>query len=674
MTPTLKSVEPTPSQTTSAADSETARPNTSPVDFVIVTALEEERDAVLNKLPGYQRLGPFDDDVRVYFSSDLPVSFPDGSTGSYHVVVMPLLDMGRVQATVATTDAIRQWRPRYVLLVGIAGGIAARGVTLGDVLVSDQIVDYELQKLTSKGLQMRWKVYQVDPRLIGNARNLADDSWQKLITIERPGDGVPIRHIGPIASGDKVIAVEEALAKHRDVWPTLVGIEMEAGGVAVASFQAPKPPGFFMIRCVSDLANEEKDAAHVERWRLYACDVAASYAVALLKSGPAVPAGPRLVEKQRPIRLRVKQASDVVQEESQTVTEPDVTSVMGKMPTTPQLYIEPPYGTMRPDSKFYIERAADNECWEYISKTEAMTLFIQAPRQTGKSSLMFKIIDRAEKQLNRSYVFIDFQKFPAQYFVEEKDFLIELCLMIGDTLGLPEAIDKYWRGRRSNIIKCSRYVSDYIIPKIDEAFILAMDELERMLTSPFREDFFGMMRTWHNDRVHDENFRKMTLFLSSSTEPYLFVDNLNQSPFNVAEFVFLKDFTIKEVSELNELHGSPLTPIQINNLMSLIEGHPYLTRRALYLLATRKVDWETLLNQATKDMGPFGDHLRYYLLRVLQKSELKQALTHICRHHTYEENQIFHRLKGAGLIRRIGQQVVLRNKLYACYFEERLNC
>jgi hypothetical protein len=91
-------------------------------------------------------------------------------------------------------------------------------------------------------------------------------------------------------------------------------------------------------------------------------------------------------------------------------------------------------------------------------------------------------------------------------------------------------------------------------------------------------------------------------------------------------------------------------------------------------LTTKKIaGFETLLAQAIEDNGPFGDHLRHYLLKVLQSQELKQALAYICRSHSYEENQIFYRLKGAGLIRKVRQQVVLRNNLYARYFEEHLN-
>ena len=66
---------------------------------------------------------------------------------------------------------------------------------------------------------------------------------------------------------------------------------MEAGGAAAAMFQAAIAPGFFMVRGVSDLADSKKNSARVKKWRPYACDIAAAYAIALIKSGP-VPLSP----------------------------------------------------------------------------------------------------------------------------------------------------------------------------------------------------------------------------------------------------------------------------------------------------------------------------------------------------------------------------------------------
>jgi nucleoside phosphorylase len=243
-------------------------------DFLIVTPLEEERDAVLARLPGYQRALPSAHDIHVYYWADLD---------THRVVVLPLLKMGRVQAAAATNDAIRRWAPEYVILVGIAGGVAARGMKLGDVLIADQIVDYELQKLTAEGPDIRWQVFPTDPLLLGIACNLTAGEWQGLVAAKRPGGrGAPGRHTGPIASGDKVIAFDEALAKYRDTWSKLIGVEMEAGGVAVSALQAAARPRFFMVRGVSDLADKEKGTARVEKWRAYACDVAAAYAFAIL--------------------------------------------------------------------------------------------------------------------------------------------------------------------------------------------------------------------------------------------------------------------------------------------------------------------------------------------------------------------------------------------------------
>ena len=232
-----------------------------PVDFVILTALQEEFKAVTNSLPCVQQLPPNHDDDRVYFLSQLPVTFPDGSLGQYRIVVLCLPNMGRVEASAATNDAIRRWHPRFVLLFGIAGGIAEQGVQLGDVLISDQIVDYELQKIETDGPKIRYQVYRASPRLLNAATVFQDDAWIDRIRSKRPRKGKPARHVGPIATGDKIIAFSDALQKYRYHWPKMIGVEMKAGGAAHATFQTANPPDFFMIRAVSDLGVRPSNTA-----------------------------------------------------------------------------------------------------------------------------------------------------------------------------------------------------------------------------------------------------------------------------------------------------------------------------------------------------------------------------------------------------------------------------
>lgn len=341
---------------------------------------------------------------------------------------------------------------------------------------------------------------------------------------------------------------------------------------------------------------------------------------------------------------------------------------------TKKFEFESAYGTMPPDSAFYVERQADGDCWGHLSQGQVITIFVQAPRQVGKSSLMRRMAYRAKKTLDIETVFIDFERFSEQQLEDEEDFLIELCFMIGDALGIPEAIDRYWGSRRrSNLVKCSNYLSRHIIRSYNKPFILAMDEVERLLDKPMRNNFFGMLRTWHNDRAWDPTYAKMSLFLSSSTEPHLFIDNPNQSPFNVAQPVLLHDFTFSEVIELNRRHQSPLNQDQVSALMDLLGGHPFLTRLAFYELRTHRYDFDTLLTNATSDTGPFAQHLHYYWQKILDMPELKPLLSQICEQRRNLEDKLYYRLKGAGLIKKAGSQVVMRNNLYKQYFMEQLN-
>src|SRR5205823_1338456 len=63
------------------------RPSRSSADFVIITALSEERDAVLSKLPGCRRLPATREDIRIYYAAEIETKSPDGPTDKYSVIV-----------------------------------------------------------------------------------------------------------------------------------------------------------------------------------------------------------------------------------------------------------------------------------------------------------------------------------------------------------------------------------------------------------------------------------------------------------------------------------------------------------------------------------------------------------------------------------------------------------
>ena len=152
----------------------------------------------------------------------------------------------------------------------------------------------------------------------------------------------------------------------------------------------------------------------------------------------------------------------------------------------------------------------------------------------------------------------------------------------------------------------------------------------------------------------------------------LLIENDDQSPFNVADHISLPDFTRAEVEDLNRRHSSPLSETQVGDLMALINGHPFLTRLALYQVATGRISVNELFARAIDDAGPFGDQLRYCLRVVLRESDLREALLNICQDRPVEQGHVFYRLKRLGLVKRRGHHITFRNNLWERYFKDQL--
>jgi nucleoside phosphorylase len=251
-----------------------------PVDFLIVTALLEERDAVLHLV---EDLGPIQvSESSIYYICTLP-----GNRGDCKVAVTQLSHVGNVEASIHATQAISELNPSCILMVGIAAGVRGR-VNLGDIVISTQIIYYEQAKQTPQGPKYRPLSIPADRFLLHSAQNYSDASWYSLMAVERPrpkrkGAVIPPEvHFGPFAVGDKVIADQGYVSALMDLHPQLIGIEMESYGVAMAAASAPMRPRFLAIRSISDFADEEKD----DSWREYASAAAAAFAVGFLRYGP----------------------------------------------------------------------------------------------------------------------------------------------------------------------------------------------------------------------------------------------------------------------------------------------------------------------------------------------------------------------------------------------------
>jgi nucleoside phosphorylase len=204
------------------------------------------------------------------------------------VVATASTSMGLTAAAIATTQLILQFRPRLVVMIGIAAGTRSGNKQFGDVLVADPSVDYNSGKVVDVGgireflpdpypIGLNARLRSVLQKYASNAEIFARirQRWKG------PTPPGPNRlHIGPLGAADQVIDDPNRVLEITKNWRKLVGVEMETYAVYRACHESPDPkPRMVSFKAVCDFAAEKTDS-----WQAYAAFTASHFAVDFLKS------------------------------------------------------------------------------------------------------------------------------------------------------------------------------------------------------------------------------------------------------------------------------------------------------------------------------------------------------------------------------------------------------
>jgi AAA domain-containing protein len=286
-----------------------------------------------------------------------------------------------------------------------------------------------------------------------------------------------------------------------------------------------------------------------------------------------------------------------------------------------------PKGALPADSPYYIERASDQVVGELI-RNPGVTVSICGSRQIGKTSLLARMAHQAPRH-DKRVAWIDFQLFDKPALYDAGLFYRQLCGRISDMLGIESQVEAFWKEDVGDAFSCERYIEHYVLPR-SGPLMLIMDEVERVLEAPFCSDFFGMLRSWHDQRaLVGNNLWQLDIILAASTELKLWIPDPERSPFTVGLRVDLDDFSGQNVRRLNQRYGSPLSEEQLQRLMELLRGHPYLVHHAIHSVACHSYNPNSLFERAKRDGSPFAEHLDYLLFRLSSKPELTRGMRQI---------------------------------------------
>ncbi|MFS0517495.1 AAA-like domain-containing protein [Nostoc sp. UIC 10607] len=339
--------------------------------------------------------------------------------------------------------------------------------------------------------------------------------------------------------------------------------------------------------------------------------------------------------------------------------------------------LEFPSGPVSLNSRFYIPRPPIEEL-AYAKMAEPGSLIcIKAPKKMGKNSLILRLLKHANNQ-GLSTVMLDFQQADKAVFASLDKFLRWFCINVSRELQLEPKLNDYWDEDMGSKVSCSIYFQQYLLSALETPLVLVMDGVDWLYEY---EEIVGelllLVRSWHERAKGVEIWQKLRLVLVYSMEIFVPI-KLTQSPFNIGLPIKLPPFTKEQVQDLAVRHGLDWTDSKnVESLMAMVGGYPYLVRLALYHLVGKgglEGDLEQLLQQAPTEAGIYHEYLRQFVLVLQDEPGLQDAFYEVINATNYVqlEPALAYKLQSMGLINLEGDRSTPACELYRLYFRQYL--
>lgn len=288
------------------------------IDIGIITIREDEFESMLDRFPARRHVRGSGSD---YQYSKVQTKADE----ELRVVVARSPEQGQGAAQALASCMMTDLAPRWIFVVGIAGGFPASEYTLGDVLLSQRMHDFAVSAATEgkppefqdMGGPMALEVERLVTGLKGMRSRLGSWSGKEFLGKSKPKIVAPSDTSSPLLYGSddwksKVVGSlkaqfpEDGEVRNSDFFAAVIiasntlmkdtalatqwkqtarhasGVEMELGGVCrAARYGADGETRVLAIRSLSDIVGYKRS----HEWTEYACRSAAAFADALIRSG-----------------------------------------------------------------------------------------------------------------------------------------------------------------------------------------------------------------------------------------------------------------------------------------------------------------------------------------------------------------------------------------------------
>jgi hypothetical protein len=334
-----------------------------------------------------------------------------------------------------------------------------------------------------------------------------------------------------------------------------------------------------------------------------------------------------------------------------------------------------PNGSVSLDSPFYIERSFLKKQIEREIRKPGALIRIKAPKEMGKTSMLLRILDYANRQGYRT-VSLNLEQAEQTTLSDLNFFLRWVCANIARQIEHQPMLDDYWDEDLGSKISCTLYFQNYLLESIDTPLVLAFDEVNQIFEHPqVAKDFLPLLRSWYEEAKRLPIWQKLRLLVVHSTEIYVPLE-LDQSPFNVGLPIQLDSFSLDEVQQLARRYKLQWRDgREAKQLMAMVGGHPALVHLALYHLGNEEISLSQLLETAPTATGIYYNHLQRHWTTLTNQPELAEAFDRIlnANESVSLDPIVNYKLSSMGLIEQVGGEAIVSCQLYRLYFTQKEN-
>ncbi|WP_409526199.1 NACHT domain-containing protein [Nitrincola sp. MINF-07-Sa-05] len=236
-------------------------------DFVLLTFNEHELQQALQVFGCEAGKHGLQKEGRLYYRL--------GVVGGHKVVLLHSAQ-ATIEAMQSTTAAISAWQPKAIIAMGIAFGVDRDKQNIGDVLIAEHLIPYELARVNSDGnMALR------GPRPPASKKLFQAFQQLNVHFIATRAVDYPVLRFGGIFTGDKLIDSSAFLSALRKHAPEAIGGEMEGNGLYEAASSAGLD--WIVVKAICDFADGTKNTKAKEYDQATAARHAAKVVKALLE-------------------------------------------------------------------------------------------------------------------------------------------------------------------------------------------------------------------------------------------------------------------------------------------------------------------------------------------------------------------------------------------------------